>query len=82
MKRKVTLEYFIKSLHQHSIITIFRAPVPFACVPTKFIFFAGEEPLDLSNVFYLAMDWKNNEKCKPYVMVQSKELVSFQLNQN
>ena len=26
------------------------------------------------------MDWKNNEKCKPYVMVQSKELVSFQPN--
>ena len=46
----------------------------------KIVFSAGEEPLDLSNVFYLAMDWKNNEKCKPYVMVQSKELVSFQPN--
>ncbi len=37
----------------------------------------GEEPLDLSNVYFLAMDWKNQEKCKPYVMVQSKDLVSI-----
>ena len=35
----------------------------------------GEEPLDLSNIFYLAMDWKNNPKCKPHVLAQSKELV-------
>ncbi len=37
---------------------------------------SGEEPLDLSDVSYLAMDWKNREKCRPYVLVQSKELVS------
>jgi len=36
----------------------------------------GDTPLNLSNVNFLAMDWKNMEKCQPYVIVQSKDLVS------
>ena len=35
----------------------------------------GAAPLILSNVNFLAMDWKNMEKCRPYVIVQSKSLV-------
>lgn len=37
----------------------------------------GEEPLNMSSTYFLAMDWRNNEKSKPYVLVQSKDLVRF-----
>ncbi|XP_074644524.1 ubiquitin carboxyl-terminal hydrolase 19-like isoform X2 [Tubulanus polymorphus] len=33
----------------------------------------GDEPLDLSSKYYLSMDWRNNDKESPYVLVQSKE---------
>ena len=39
------------------------------------LFSTGDTPLNLSNVNFLAMDWKNMEKCQPYVIVQSKDLV-------
>ncbi|XP_066283408.1 ubiquitin carboxyl-terminal hydrolase 19-like [Branchiostoma lanceolatum] len=34
----------------------------------------GNVPLDLSDLTYLAMDWRNHEKSKNYVLVQSKLL--------
>jgi len=34
----------------------------------------GDTPLDLTNVRSVAMDWKNSEKCRPYVIVESKEM--------
>ncbi|XP_078597209.1 ubiquitin carboxyl-terminal hydrolase 19-like isoform X2 [Branchiostoma floridae x Branchiostoma japonicum] len=34
----------------------------------------GNVPLDLSDLTYLAMDWRNHEKSKNYVLVQSKQL--------
>lgn len=34
----------------------------------------GDETLDLSRSQYLALDWRNNEKMKNYVLVQTKEL--------
>ena len=37
----------------------------------------GEDPLDLNNVRFISMDWKNLDKCRPYVMVQSKDLVRY-----
>ena len=39
----------------------------------------GDQPLDLASTYFLAMDWKNSEKLQPYVMVQSKPLVSLNL---
>ena len=41
----------------------------------------GDSALDLSYRQYLSMDWKNNEKCDPYVLVQSKDLVRCTLCQ-
>ena len=38
---------------------------------------AEEAVLDLQDIRYLALDWKNNDKARPYVMLQSKELVSI-----
>jgi len=35
----------------------------------------GDEPLELTNVYYLALDWKNHEKYSSSCMVQSKPLV-------
>ena len=38
---------------------------------------SGDKPLDLTHIRFLAMHWKNNEKYpKPYVLVQSKDMVS------
>ena len=37
---------------------------------------AGEEALELEGVAYLGMEWKNSEKVRPCVQVESKELVS------
>ncbi len=34
----------------------------------------GEEPLDLEGITFLAVDWKNHRKYKPYALVKSKEL--------
>ncbi|XP_029838592.3 ubiquitin carboxyl-terminal hydrolase 19 isoform X1 [Ixodes scapularis] len=34
----------------------------------------GNEPLDLSRVYYLAMDWRNNQRQGSYVLVESKEV--------
>lgn len=34
----------------------------------------GNEPLDLSNVYHLAMDWKNDQKQGSYVLVESKDV--------
>lgn len=34
----------------------------------------GDEPLDVSRSQYLAIDWRNNEKMKGFVLVQTKEL--------
>ncbi|KAI8511089.1 Ubiquitin carboxyl-terminal hydrolase 19 [Branchiostoma belcheri] len=34
----------------------------------------GNSALDLSDLTYLAMDWRNHEKSKNYVLVQSKQL--------
>ena len=36
----------------------------------------GDDVLNLSAVRYLGLDWKNDEKSRPYVLVQSKRLVS------
>ncbi|CAN8025446.1 unnamed protein product [Ixodes persulcatus] len=37
--------------------------------------FSGNEPLDLSRVYYLAMDWRNDQRQGSYVLVESKEVV-------
>lgn len=42
----------------------------------SFPFFVGDVPLDLSDKHFLSMDWKNSEKLTPYVLVQTKPLVS------
>ncbi|XP_060582154.1 ubiquitin carboxyl-terminal hydrolase 19-like isoform X2 [Ruditapes philippinarum] len=34
----------------------------------------GEVPLNLTNKFFLSVDWKNNDKLPGYVLVQSKEM--------
>ncbi len=36
--------------------------------------FPGDTPLDLADVYFLGMDWKNADKCEPYVMVESRDL--------
>ncbi|KAK7077081.1 Ubiquitin carboxyl-terminal hydrolase 19 [Halocaridina rubra] len=48
----------------------------------------GEEPLDLSDRYYIAMDWRTNEKLPGYCLVQNKEVdcevegsCSYQRNQ-
>ena len=40
----------------------------------------GDDVLNLSAVRYLGLDWKNDEKSRPYVLVQSKRLVSHTAN--
>lgn len=35
----------------------------------------GNEPLDLSRVYHLAMDWKNDRRQSSYVLVESKDVV-------
>ncbi|XP_068242190.1 ubiquitin carboxyl-terminal hydrolase 19-like [Palaemon carinicauda] len=34
----------------------------------------GEEPLDLSDKYYIAMDWRTNERLPGYCLVQNKEV--------
>ncbi|CAN8025440.1 unnamed protein product [Ixodes persulcatus] len=48
--------------------------------PVMSLSFSGNEPLDLSRVYYLAMDWRNDQRQGSYVLVESKEVVgSFSL---
>lgn len=34
----------------------------------------GDEPLDLSDKYYLAMDWRTNERLPVHCLVQNKEV--------
>ncbi|XP_053378168.1 ubiquitin carboxyl-terminal hydrolase 19-like [Mercenaria mercenaria] len=34
----------------------------------------GDVPIDLTNKFFLSVDWKNNDKLQGYVLVQSKDM--------
>ena len=39
--------------------------------------FTGDVTLDLAGKYYLSVDWKNNDKMPGYVLVQSKDMVSY-----
>lgn len=42
---------------------------------TDFVFEdRGDEPLDFSRVYHLAMDWKNDQRQENYVLVESRDV--------